>query len=561
MKRSAAFLLALCVLLSLGACAKKSPAQTEEKPEAPVASAPASTPVTTPTEPEKNEPERETVAVLYTNDVHCGVSAGVGFAGISVMEQALEAVGTKVILADGGDALQGEVIGTLSEGEAIIGLMNALGYDVAVPGNHDFDYGAKHFIELSGKADFPYVSANFMDEDGEAVLAPYVILERGGWKLAFVGLTTPSSRNTSSPHNFMDENGNFIFSFCQDETGEKFYAAAQNAIDSARAEGADIVIALSHLGIEAASAPWTSGDLITSTSGLDAVLDGHSHSVMERELVTDKDGREVLLASTGTKLQTVCCLTIAPDGSLKTRLINADMAETVAAAEAEIDDVAGTVVARTEVDLCITDPETELRMVRSNETNLGDLSADAYRAATGADIALVNGGNVRADVKAGDITYKDIISISPFGNELCVAEATGQEILDALEISSSNLPGERGGFLQVSGLCYTVDVDVPSGVVTDADGMFVSVNGERRVKDVTVNGEPIDPEKTYSVVSTSYMIKEGGDCINMFMDNTLLMDGGIIDNQALISYITVELGGVVGEQYGNPYGEGRITIS
>ena len=501
------------------------------------------------------------IVILYTNDVHCAVDDNLGYTGLATVKNALEAQGKHVVLVDNGDAVQGDTIGTLSNGEYIIDIMNEVGYDVATPGNHEFDYGMDQFFALTEQANFPYVSANFVDSDGNTVLDPYVIKDVAGVKIAFVGISTPKTITTSTPKYFQDDNGNYIYSFQQDETGEKLYAAVQSAVDAARAEGAQFVIALAHLGIEEDCSPWTSSEVIVNTTGIDAVLDGHSHSMIQGEKVKNKDGAEVLLSSTETKLAYIGCLTIKDDGSMSTTLISDNgMKEFIGGIQEEFEELVNTVVASTDVDLIIKDPASGERIVRVSETNLGDLCADAYRAMSGADVAIVNGGGVRADIPAGDITYGQIIAVHPFGNEMCVVECTGQEILDALELGCSKLPAESGGFLQVSGMTYTVDLNVESTVKLDENGMFVEVEGERRVKDVTIGGEPLDPEKTYTLASHNYKLKDCGDGYSMFADNVFLQDSVMIDNQVLINYIVDVLGGTVGEEYADPYGQGRITI-
>ena len=523
--------------------------------------APAETPAPAPAEETAYLGLDNDIVILYTNDVHCGVDDNLGYAGLATVKNALEAQGKHVVLVDNGDAVQGDTIGTLSNGEYIIDIMNEVGYDVATPGNHEFDYGMEQFFALTEQANFPYVSANFVDNDGNTVLDPYVIKDVAGVKIAFVGISTPKTITTSTPKYFQDDNGNYIYAFQQDETGEKLYAAVQSAVDSARAEGAQFVIALAHLGIEEDCSPWTSSEVIVNTTGIDAVLDGHSHSMIECEKVKNKDGAEVLLSSTETKLAYIGCLTIKDDGSMSTTLISDNgMKEFIGGIQEEFEELVNTVVASTDVDLIIKDPASGERIVRVSETNLGDLCADAYRAMSGADVAIVNGGGVRADIPAGDITYGQIIAVHPFGNEMCVVECTGQEILDALELGCSKLPAESGGFLQVSGMTYTVDLNVESTVKLDENGMFVSVEGERRVKDVTIGGEPLDPEKTYTLASHNYKLKDCGDGYSMFADNVFLQDSVMIDNQVLINYIVDVLGGTVGEEYADPYGQGRITI-
>lgn len=523
--------------------------------------APAETPAPTPAEETAYLGLDNDIVILYTNDVHCGVDDNLGYAGLATVKNALEAQGKHVVLVDNGDAVQGDTIGTLSNGEYIIDIMNEIGYDVATPGNHEFDYGMDQFFALTEQANFPYVSANFVDNEGNTVLDPYVIKDVAGVKIAFVGISTPKTITTSTPKYFQDDNGNYIYAFQQDETGEKLYAAVQAAVDAARAEGAQFVIALAHLGIEEDCSPWTSSEVIVNTTGIDAVLDGHSHSLIQGEKVKNKDGAEVLLSSTETKLAYIGCLTIKDDGSMSTTLISDNgMKDFIGGIQEEFEELVNTVVASTDVDLIIKDPASGERIVRVSETNLGDLCADAYRAMSGADVAIVNGGGVRADIPAGDITYGQIIAVHPFGNEMCVVECTGQEILDALELGCSKLPAESGGFLHVSGMTYTVDLNVESTVKLDENGMFVSVEGDRRVKDVTIGGEPLDPDKTYTLASHNYKLKNCGDGYSMFADNVFLQDSVMIDNQVLINYIVDVLGGTVGEEYADPYGQGRITI-
>ena len=506
--------------------------------------------------------------ILFTTDVHCGVSDGVGYAGVAGVRAALEEAGKYVLLVDVGDAIQGAPLGSLSEGEYVTRVMNELGYDAAVPGNHEFDYGMERFLELAENASFPYVAANFMSlETGESVFPAYVMLEAGGYQFAILGICTPKTITSSTPVYFQNDAGEFIYGFCQDDSGEALYACVQAAADEARAQGADYVVAAAHLGIDISCSPWTSSELIENTTGIDAVLDGHAHQVIEGEWVKNKDGEDVLLTSTGTKLERLGALCVGGDGALSAvsiaavdeGMIDADMVEFIAGIEGELAEVTETVVATSEVDLVIEDPETGERIVRTAETNLGDLCADAYRAVTGADVAMVNGGGVRASIAAGEVTYGDIISVHPFGNEVCMVETTGAQILDALEMGCSALPGEFGGFQQVSGLTYEIDMNVDSSVELDENGMFVGVTGERRVKNVYVGDEPLDPEKTYTLASHNYMLKNGGDGFNMFVNDELILEDIMLDNEALTTYIVDTLGGVIGEEYADPYGQGRIT--
>lgn len=549
------------------------------------------------------------VSIVFTNDVHCAIDqqvdkdgnvTGIGYAGVAAYTNAQKGLygAGNVTLVDAGDAIQGGPVGTLTKGAALVQIMNAVGYDYAIPGNHEFDYGMDQFNALVKQAGTTYLSCNFtkLNADGSkaSVFAPFAIETYkdadvaaddadGVLKVAYVGISTPETLTKSSPAYFQDAAGNYIYGFCQDETGEALYAAVQSAVDEARAQGADYVVAVGHLGIEGTTSRWTSEAVIKHTTGIDALIDGHSHEAYDKtagsevaagaiQTLANSDGDKVVLVQTGTKLANVGNLVIdadAADGQDVTAQLvpaseckdeDAAVKKVVDQVNGELADVLNKVVGKTDVALTIVDADG-VRQVRHHETNMGDLVADAYRAAVGADIALANGGGVRASIAAGDITNNDLLSVQPYGNELCLIEATGQEILDALEMGASNAPEEFGGFLQVSGLSYKIDASIPSSVKTDENGNFVSVDGERRVFDVKVGGQAIDATKTYKVASHGYMLLEGGDGLTMFKDNKVLQENVILDNQALINYITNDLKGVVGERYANATGEGRITYA
>ena len=529
---------------------------------------------------EENAPLfQQDVMILFTSDVHCGIESNFGYAGLAMVRDAYKNAGYHVLLVDNGDSIQGEPVGTMTTGEANIKLMNAVGYDIATMGNHEFDYGMDRFFELSKMANFPYISCNF-NKGGELQFAPYVIKEFDGVKIAFVGITTPKTLTSSTPKYFQDENGNFIYGFFEDETGEGLYNAVQKAVDDARAEGASIVIAMAHLGNELECSPYTYADVIANTTGIDALLDGHSHDTNHVEM-RNKARETVLRQGCGTKLEGVGYLKIAAkNGAMKagvmmwnnddfnaTQLyqLDTDVTKAVAEATETLNAKLAEVVAKTDVELTINDPVavTEdgkaVRIIRNAETNLGDLCADAYRYVSGADIAFVNGGGIRVSIKEGDITLNDILKVHPFGNALCVCEATGQQILDALEFGAKDVPGEFGGFLQVSGLTYEIHTSVPSSVKLDDKGLFAGVEGEYRVKNVMVGGEPLDMEKIYTLASHNYMLQGQGDGYTIFEDNVYTQESVMLDNQVLITYITEGLNGVVGAEYANPYGQGRIV--
>lgn len=523
------------------------------------------------------EEQGSDIAVLYVNDVHCGVDAdapegSMGYANLAALEKELQTEYAHVTLVDAGDAIQGEAIGTLSNGGYLVDIMNYVGFDLAIYGNHEFDYGMDVALSLDALSDAQYIACNFKDiRTGELVTEPYSIVDYGTVKVAYVGIVTPETFTKSTPTHFQDENGNYIYSFCEGGNGQELYDAVQQSIDAARSEGADVIIALGHLGTDPASAPWRSYDVIANTTGLDAFIDGHSHSTIPGEKVSDKEGGEVILTSTGTKMENIGKMTITSDGEITTELISGYAAVDsgtdafIKGIQSRFEEKLGEVVARTEVELVINDPITGQRIIRNRETNLGDLCADAYRVVLGADIGMVNGGGIRGALKPGEITYGDIIAVHPYGNMMCVVEASGQEILDTLEVAAQAAPGEFGSFQHVSGLKYTINTAVESTVVMDDKGMLQSIGETRRVTNVQVLQKdgtyaPIDPDAIYTLASHNYMIKQGGSGVAHFMDNKLIADEVMIDNQVLINYIRDELGGVVGAGYADPYGQGRITI-
>ena len=519
------------------------------------------------------------IYILFTSDVHCGIDKGFGYAGLQQVRDTLEAQGYETILVDDGDAIQGEPIGTLSEGEAIIDLMNDLNYDVAIPGNHEFDYGMPRFLELVEKAEFPYISCNFTYQD-ELVFEPYLIKEAAGKKIGFVGVTTPLTITASTPVYFQDENGEYVYGFMSDDTGERVYQAVQSAVDAARADGADYVYVIGHMGNGAEFKPWTYADVISHTDGIDVFLDGHSHDT-DQVIMKNKDGEDVPRSAVGTKMACIGYSHISAEGEImetgiwswpnKTSApelldIHNEIRDRVDEAQQELAEELDKVVASTAVTLTIHDPEAvdssgnPVRMIRRAETNLGDLCADAARDQSGADIAFVNGGSIRVSIEKGDITFGNILAVHPFGSMLCVLEVTGQQILDALEWSCRSVPDENGGFNQVSGLTFEINSAIDSPCKADKDGMCTGIEGERRVQNVMVGGEALDPEKTYTLAGYDYQLRQQGDGYTAYDGAPVLQDNVKLDNQVLIDYIVDTLGGNVGGEYADPYGEGRITI-
>ena len=526
---------------------------------------------------EKKTPAlKKDLIILYTSDVHCGIDKWWGYAGLYEARKNLSGT-NPVLLVDNGDALQGESIGTTSKGESIIDIMNAMDYDVVIPGNHDFDYGVDRFLELTKKADFPYICCNF-NKQGERVF-PHLIREIDGVRIAFVGVTTPETLQIA-PKTFMDDKGSFLYGFCGDEDGTALYEVIQKSVDDSRAEGADYVILLAHLGNLAVSAPWRYDDVISHTTGIDAVLDGHSHDT-EQVVMKNRDGRDVVRSACGTKLEHIGVLTIRTDGTLSselydwkasvsaTRLMGLKNAasEIVEKMKEKIAVLSQTVVARSDVDLIIYDPVAasegkEVRIIRNTETNLGDLVADAFLDQSGgADIAIANGGGIRSQLNRGEITMADVIEVFPFDNLMTVIEVTGQQILDAMEWSVHSMPDEFGGFLHVANMTYEVDPTLPTPCVEDENLSFDHIDEslQRRVRNVKIKGEPLDPEKTYSLASIEYLLIYEGVGYTMFRDCKVLRNSMMLDNQEIMQYMSETLGGRIGEGYEDPYGQGRMV--
>lgn len=512
------------------------------------------------------------VVILHTNDTHCGIEENMGYAGLVWYENQMKEETPYVTLVDAGDAIQGAPVGTLSEGEYLVQIMNKAGYDFAVPGNHEFDYGMEKLLGLSARLDCGYSACNFVNLPSKTqVFAPYRIMEYDDIQVAFVGVATPESITKSTPAYFQDQFGRYRFSFCEDETGEALYSQVQSAVDQARGEGADYVIMVGHLGDNGITEKWSSRSVIANTTGIDAAIDGHSHEVCV-ENVPNESGEMVVLTQTGTKFANIGKLTITTDGQIQASHVSAvtdaegnpakdaEMESFINGIKSQYEESLKVVLGRTDVDLMDKDPETGLRAVRKAETNLGDLCADASRYMMGADIGFMNGGGIRAGIEAGDITYEDALSVFPYGNMICMAEVSGQKIKDALEMGVKNYPEESGGFIHVSGLTYTVDSSVPSSVVLDEKRNFVSVGGEYRVRDIYVGEEPLDVNRTYTLASHNYWLKSGGDGMSMLMGCPILKDETMVDVDTITSYISEYLGGTVGEEYKDPRGQGRITI-
>ena len=500
----------------------------------------------------------EDIIILYENDVHCSVE---GYSKLSAMKKELQETYTHVGVVSGGDYIQGSSLGAISQGQYIVDLMNLVGYDAVTLGNHEFDYRMDRLAELVCLMNTKPVCCNFQKiGETESYYEPYTIVSYGDVDIAYIGITTPHTITSSSPAQFKDDNGEYIYTF----NPETLYDIVQDNIDSAKSAGADYVIALSHIGY---ADDETHGDiediedLIRNTDGFDVVLDAHSHSVIEGKTVVDEGGNEVLLSSTGTKFEYIGKLTIS-DGEFKTELINTaeyqktdpDIDSYIEKINAEYAVLGDRKVAFSEVDLITQDADGN-RLVRNTETNLGDLCAEAVRSVMGADIGYVNGGGIRADIMTGDITFNDLLSVFPFNNTIVLAEVNGQTIKDMMEMAMMMWPEEDGSFPHLSGITFSVNTDIPSSVVVNEMEEFVSVDGPYRVYDIKIFNsetgkyEPMELTETYTIASHNYFLLEQGSGMKMLEDAVILQNEGLLDVEALEYYIVENLGGTVGEQY------------
>ena len=482
--------------------------------------------------------QEDDIVILYENDVHCEIE---GYSALSAMKKELEQEYEHVGIVSSGDFLQGGSIGSISKGEYVVRLMNLVGYDAIALGNHEFDYGLERLYELADMLDTKPVCANFKKIGEGECFEPYSIVSYGDVKIAYIGITTPTTPDTTSfPTQFVDENKNPIYTFCKEDIA----AVVQENIDNARGEGADFVIALSHLGD--ADLQYRAMDIVSNTVGLDAVLDAHSHSVIESETLTDKEGNAVAYTSTGTKFANIGKLTIS-GGSITTELISLEsytstdptVDECIDQIMTEYAEVGNKKVADCEFDL-ITHDSYDNRLVRISETNLGNLISDAFRSVLKADIAYFNGGGIRSDIEAGEITFNDLLNVLPFNNTGVVVEVSGKTIIEMLEVAVEKWPEEGGNFPHVAGLTFCVNV-----------------LGEKhnKVYDVKVQDpnfstyETLDPEKMYTVASNNFILLECGDGMTMFEGAKVVSDTGILDVEILEEYIVNDLGGEIGPKY------------
>lgn len=529
------------------------------------------------------------ITVIYTNDIHGGASndepysgssKSLGFDGVAALREEAEAKAAGVTLVDLGDAIQGSIVCSQSKGGDIIRIMNQAGYDFQVAGNHEFDYGTERFLELAGESKAKYLAVNFENlQSHTQIMEPYAVVPynvNGRMvKIAYIGIVTPENISKGNISNFQDDNGNYIYSF-YGENLAKFYQAIQDCINRSRQEGADYVIALGHLGDEGITAGWSSVDVIQNTRGINAFLDGHAHSVIEQRMYQDLDGNQVILSSTGTKLENIGVLNLQAENdgtvSASSHLVNRlTEEEKQLGAYKETKQLINSIQQQYEYlmvkegfspySLNIYHPETGKRLIRSQETNLGDFITDAFRHGLNADVSFSAGGNIRADLESGEITYLDIMNILPWDSIIVKLEVSGQQLLDCLEMGARLWPEQCGGFMQTSGLTYEILTDRESSVVTTDDGLFDRVDGGYRVSNVRVGDEPLDLNRTYTLAIDKYYYQSDGDGMTMFKECNALVkpEDKVLDHDLVIRYLTY-LGGTIPAAYQDVNGQGRIKL-
>ena len=549
--------------------------------------------------------DKADVTILYTNDVHTYIdnkSPKPTYAAIAALKKSIEDTGRDVLLVDAGDHIQGTAYGSMDDGATIIELMNEAGYDLATPGNHEFDYGMARAKAVLREADFPYVSCNWVDlRTGLNVLPSVKFFFVGGRKIAFVGVTTPETFTKSTPAYFMnDAQTKYIYDILGGEDGQKLYDAVQEAIDKAEFWGADTIIGLGHLGVDPSSSPWTSEEVIAHTHGFTAFIDGHSHTVMANKQVTDASGKAVTLTQTGSYFKNIGKMTVGADGTITTELIDtyegldAAVAATASNWISAVDDMLGEEIAVGDTKFYINDPATGKRRIRSGETNLGDFVADGIYTYFNeieelhCDVAIMNGGGIRTDVEAGPWSFKTCKTVSPFGNVACLMSVTGQQIQDALEFGArfaGSEGKENGGFLQVAGARYTIHPMIPNTVQTNDKNVWTGSAATPRVSNVEIYDKttgtykPLDPNATYALAGMNYTLRNLGDGFAMFDGATLIKDYVSEDYLVMSSYAAM-FGGVDANglphlasanspladypgyliNYEDPYGAGRIQM-
>ena len=504
------------------------------------------------------------VVILFETDAHCQME---GYAAIAGLKRDMAGKTPFLTTVSSGDFVQGDIAGTITKGEGIIQIMNQVGYDLVVPGNHEFDFGMEQHFYLTEMLNSEVICANFTNlQTNLPVYKPYAMLKYGKVEIAFIGIGNPGTATSVSPKTFWDENGNTKYSFLPDD----LFPTIQQHVNEVRRNGADYVVILSHLGVDKEGDYPSSPEFIANTYGIDVVLDGHSHVTIQDSILLDSKGKKVLLSSSGSYFQDIGILTLSTDGKFTAELVEASsvqkdssVLEVVTKVKENAMEAGRKVIGLSGITMNALDANGEW-LVREREMPIGNFCADAFRTVLDTDISMINGGGIRADLPAGEVSYNTLISVFPFNNTACKAAITGQQLLDALEVSVMELPERNGSFMQVSGLKFKVNQAVATPVVLDGKDLFSHIgDGKRRVSDVQVldkaSGKymPVDPERTYTLGGINYTITRMG-CDGIFRYAQLLQDNIAQDVEVLATYLQMQ-GGKIGREYSEA--QGRISIN
>lgn len=487
--------------------------------------------------------EARSVVILYENDVHCAID---GYAKVAGLRDAISDT-ADVLMVSSGDYVQGSMAGAISSGQYVIDIMKAVGYDVITLGNHEFDYKVPRLLELTSQLQATTVCANLFDlKTDKTVYAPYTVKRVGRWKVAFVGVVAPSTMNTER-FAFYTDKGEPLYTLAPD----RVYSLVQSAADEARKEGADFVVVLSHLGEDKDDEGADSHGLAAKTRGIDVILDAHTHSLRLADTVFNLDGRPVTISQTGYEFANVGKLLISKEGKLSLSMIPVASIEQSSTAvvkatekvKKQMEQVTNRVVCHSDYALKVLDDAGEY-LVRYSETNAGDLVADAYRHATGAEVAFTNAGGIRNELNAGDLTYGDFIKLLPYDNYLTVVAVKGSTIVEMFRRTTAKMSYDNGDFPQCSGIRYKIHTgvhDITDVEVLNADGKY----------------EPIEMDRDYRLVTIDYCVGGGGFARTLEKSNVLTKTN-IHYREVVIEYIEKELNGVIGIRYAKP--QGRITV-
>lgn len=540
-----------------------------------------------------DEGKSNDIVILYINDAHANIDRPLSYDTIGAIKKQLEKEYRYVLLVDAGDHLQGTEFGSLDKGATIVQLMNKAGFDLAVPGNHDFDYGMDTFLKRTQEAEFPYLSCNFYHQSdgvrGERLLEPFHAYHFGKEIVAFIGITTPETILNAAPSHFQDDNGNFCYEISGYENGKALYDEVQNTVNAVRKAGATKVIAVGHLGDDPSSSPWTSEEVIENVSGLDAFIDGHSHSMIRQKQVLSANGTTTLLTQAGENLNKVGIMIIDYEtGEIRSDLIDCnELQKTVTNKDgSKTSQIVGyqlsselytgpdwpmdyTIAAQKnqwikKVNLAMKQKIGETNVVLENfsedgkqlacmqETNTGDFAADALfylfdQMDMDVDGAIVYGGGIRNEAIKGVMTYNTCKDIQPFSDSVCLQIITGQQLLDALEWGARGAGSgeECNGFLQVSGIRYQVDTQWPDSTQKSDDG-FMWIGGPTggyRVHDVgiydkaTDGWKPLDTQANYRIAGSDYILRNSGNGYTMFSSEVNVIDYVMRGYMVLANYV------------------------